>query len=105
MTEGLYLQPINIIKKSICVSTMAEFKRLQDKGKKYSFLMCFCRPLTNLTSSFSVKHSILCRLISTQDVTTFWTKFREIFSPQREKLWDGLLIGLQRYHRILEGMP
>jgi hypothetical protein len=39
-----------------------------------------------------------------EDVTTFWKKFREIFSPQQEKVWDGLLTGLQRYHRVLEGM-
>jgi hypothetical protein len=39
-----------------------------------------------------------------EDVTTFWKRFREIFSPQQEKLWDGLLTGLQRYHRVLEGM-
>jgi hypothetical protein len=66
--------------------------------------VCFCSFLTNLTSNLSVKRSTVSRLLSTQDVTAFWTRFREIFSPQEEKLWDGLLIGLQMYHRILEGM-
>jgi hypothetical protein len=50
-----------------------------------------------------MKHSTVSRIISTEDVTTFWQRFREIFSPQQEKLWDGLLTGLQRYHRVLEG--
>ncbi|KDR12480.1 dynein regulatory complex protein 1 isoform X2 [Zootermopsis nevadensis] len=54
------------------------------------------------TNLKSVKHSTVSRLLSTQDVTAFWTRFRKIFSQQREKLWDGLLIGLQMYHRILE---
>jgi 3-hydroxy-3-methylglutaryl CoA synthase len=48
--------------------------------------------------------STVSRIISTEDITTFWKRFREIFSPQQEKLWDGLLTGLQRYHRVLEGM-
>jgi hypothetical protein len=44
------------------------------------------------------------RIISAEDVTTMWKMFREIFSSQQEKLWDGLLTGLQRYHNVLEGM-
>jgi hypothetical protein len=51
-----------------------------------------------------MKHSTVSRIISMEDVTTFWKRFREIFSPQQEKLWDGLLTGLQRYHRVLEGI-
>jgi hypothetical protein len=51
-----------------------------------------------------MKHSKVSHIISMEDVTTFWKIFHEIFSPQQEKLWDGLLIGLQRYHRVLEGM-
>ena len=64
----------------------------------------FFRPHRNLMSSLSMKHSTVSRIISTEDITTFWKRFREIFSPQQEKLWDSLLTGLQRYHRVLEGM-
>jgi hypothetical protein len=35
MTEGLYLQPINIMLKSICISTIAEFKTPQDNENKH----------------------------------------------------------------------
>jgi len=63
----------------------------------------FFRPHRTLLSSSSMKHSTVSRIISMEDVTTFWKRFREIFSPQQEKLWDGLLTGLQRYHRVLEG--
>lgn len=69
---------------------------------QYSYI--FFRPHRNLMSSLSMKHSTVSRIIPTEDVTTFWKRFREIFSPQQEKLWDGLLTGLQRYHRVLEGM-
>jgi len=72
--------------------------------KTYSAFTFFHRFHTNLTSNLAVKHSTVSRLLSTQDVTTYWARFREVFSPQREKLWDGLLIGLQRYHHILESM-
>ncbi|PSN49554.1 hypothetical protein C0J52_04984 [Blattella germanica] len=44
----------------------------------------------------------MSRLINVQDVKSYWARFREIFTPQREKLWDGLLLGLQKYHPILE---
>jgi hypothetical protein len=54
-------------------------------------------------SNLPTKHSTVSRIIPTEDVTTFWKRFHEIFSPQQEKLWDGLLTGLQRYHRVLEG--
>ncbi|PNF14348.1 hypothetical protein B7P43_G05569 [Cryptotermes secundus] len=85
---------------SLVIDPVFVLKVLRDFVTKFSAEEY--RHLTNLTSSFSAKHSTLCRLISTQDVANFWTKFREIFSPEREKLWDGLLIGLQRYHCILE---
>jgi len=64
----------------------------------------FFRPHRKFMSSLSMKHSTVSRIITTEDVTTFWKRFHEIFSPQQEKLWDGLLTGLQRYHRVLEGM-
>ncbi|XP_015112536.1 dynein regulatory complex protein 1 [Diachasma alloeum] len=42
------------------------------------------------------------RSITAQDMTDYWRKYREIFSRNKEKLWDALLIGLHKYHEILK---
>ncbi|XP_015599307.1 dynein regulatory complex protein 1 isoform X2 [Cephus cinctus] len=42
------------------------------------------------------------RNLTVEDVTEFWRRYRDIFSTKKEKLWDGLLIGLHKYHEILK---
>ncbi|XP_020710437.2 dynein regulatory complex protein 1 [Athalia rosae] len=42
------------------------------------------------------------RNLAVEDVTEFWKRYREIFSTKKEKLWDGLLIGLRKYHEVLK---
>ncbi|XP_012279027.1 dynein regulatory complex protein 1 [Orussus abietinus] len=44
----------------------------------------------------------ISRALTVQDVTEFWRRYRDIFSSKKEKLWDGLLIGLHKYHEILK---
>lgn len=46
--------------------------------------------------------STISRNISTEDVTKFWARYREIFNEKRERLWDALLVGLNKYHEILK---
>lgn len=45
----------------------------------------------------------MSRLLKNNDVKLYWDRFREIFSPEKEKLWDCLMIGLPKYHSILQG--
>lgn len=56
-----------------------------------------------MTSRLSHKRSTVSRLILGDEVKIFWERFKVIFSPNREALWDGLMIGLQKYHEILKG--
>ncbi|XP_069705691.1 dynein regulatory complex protein 1 isoform X2 [Periplaneta americana] len=84
----------------LVIDNVYVLKGLRDFAAKVSSLQH--RAHKTLTSSLTVKPSTMSRLLSPQDITAYWTRFREIFSPQQEKLWDGLLFGLQRYHRILE---
>uniref|UniRef100_A0A1B6E7F5 Dynein regulatory complex protein 1 n=1 Tax=Clastoptera arizonana TaxID=38151 RepID=A0A1B6E7F5_9HEMI len=42
------------------------------------------------------------RLLNDKDVEQYWNKFRQMFSAEKEKLWDSLLIGLSKYHSILQ---
>lgn len=44
----------------------------------------------------------ISRNLTVEDVTKFWKRYREVFPAKKEKLWDGLLIGLQKYHAILK---
>lgn len=48
------------------------------------------------------KVTSLSRHLTNEDVTLFWKRYRDIFSTTNEKLWDGLLIGLHKYHEILK---
>ncbi|XP_024890506.1 dynein regulatory complex protein 1 isoform X2 [Temnothorax curvispinosus] len=48
------------------------------------------------------KKTVVSRNMTIQDVTDFWKRYSEIFPAQKERLWDGLLIGLKKYHEILK---
>ncbi|KAJ8681141.1 hypothetical protein QAD02_016928 [Eretmocerus hayati] len=42
------------------------------------------------------------RYLSDEDVENFWASYRNIFGPEKEKLWDAILIGLTKYHEVLK---
>ncbi|XP_076653716.1 dynein regulatory complex protein 1 [Halictus rubicundus] len=42
------------------------------------------------------------RNITDDDITEFWQRYKNIFSPEKERLWDNLLIGLKKYHLVLK---
>ncbi|XP_078045047.1 dynein regulatory complex protein 1 [Augochlora pura] len=42
------------------------------------------------------------RNITDEDITEFWERYKNIFSPERERLWDNLLSGLKKYHLVLK---
>uniref|UniRef100_A0A1B6H2U9 Dynein regulatory complex protein 1 n=1 Tax=Cuerna arida TaxID=1464854 RepID=A0A1B6H2U9_9HEMI len=44
----------------------------------------------------------ISRQITDSDVRDYWEQFRNAFPPEREKLWDCLYMGLQKYHTILQ---
>ncbi|XP_049949190.1 dynein regulatory complex protein 1 [Schistocerca serialis cubense] len=56
----------------------------------------------NLESRLSRKRDTVSRLLSTDDVTAYWKKFENIFSPKAIQLWDCLYTGLQKYHCVLK---
>lgn len=37
------------------------------------------------------------------DLEDYWNRYLQIFTPDKEKLWDGLLLGLDKYYVILQG--
>lgn len=42
------------------------------------------------------------RNITDEDITMFWNRYRDIFSEDRERLWDNLLVGLKKYYDVLK---
>ncbi|XP_003691004.1 dynein regulatory complex protein 1 [Apis florea] len=50
-----------------------------------------------------VKEKItVSRNITEKDIIDFWERYRNIFSKDREKLWDNLLVGLKQYYEVLK---
>ncbi|KAB0793354.1 hypothetical protein PPYR_12974 [Photinus pyralis] len=59
--------------------------------------------ILTMSSRLSRKRSTISRLMSEEDIKTYWERYRTMFSLEREEIWDALLIGLQKYHEILKG--
>lgn len=38
-----------------------------------------------------------------EDVLMFWKRFREVYSPSKDQVWNAVLRGLQKYLLILKG--
>ncbi|GLH09093.1 Dynein regulatory complex protein 1 homolog [Gryllus bimaculatus] len=55
-----------------------------------------------LSDRLAKERRTVSRSLKTEDVTAYWTRFTQIFSPEKEKLWDALLIGLHKYLEILQ---
>ncbi|PBC28405.1 dynein regulatory complex protein 1 [Apis cerana] len=51
----------------------------------------------------AIKEKItVSRNITEKDIIDFWERYRNIFSKDKEKLWDNLLVGLKQYYEVLK---
>lgn len=46
--------------------------------------------------------STVSRLLSPNDVQQFWKRFENIFTPEKEKVWQSLEYGLTQYLKVLK---
>uniref|UniRef100_A0A336MHQ0 CSON001907 protein n=1 Tax=Culicoides sonorensis TaxID=179676 RepID=A0A336MHQ0_CULSO len=46
--------------------------------------------------------STVSRLLSPNDVQQFWKRFDNVFSPEKEKVWQSLEYGLSQYLKVLK---
>ncbi|XP_058806553.1 dynein regulatory complex protein 1 [Phymastichus coffea] len=44
----------------------------------------------------------ISRNLSLTDVKDYWSNYRDIFTVQKEQLWNAVLIGLNKYHEALK---
>lgn len=64
--------------------------------------MFLCRPVRSLSSRLTRVRNTVSRLIDPNDVEIFWKRYREIFTPQKERVWNALEQGLTHYLKILK---
>lgn len=76
-------------------------RALREFVEKYHFVKLEGKPQT-FQERLSERKKVVSRNMTIEDVTSCWTRYREIFSAKRERLWDGLLVGLKKYHEILK---
>ncbi|KAI4457059.1 nyd-sp28 protein [Holotrichia oblita] len=55
-----------------------------------------------LASRLSQKHTTVSRVMTDVDVKMFWERYRNVFSEGKQRLWDGLFFGLQKYYALLK---
>lgn len=46
--------------------------------------------------------STVSRLLAPSDVQKFWKRFENIFTPEKEKVWQSLEYGLSQYLKVLK---
>ncbi|XP_077301079.1 dynein regulatory complex protein 1-like [Arctopsyche grandis] len=53
-------------------------------------------------SPTSLNTVLISRSLTEKDVSLYWEKYTNVFSSQKEKLWDNIIIGLNKYLPILQ---
>ncbi|KAG5313008.1 DRC1 protein, partial [Pseudoatta argentina] len=76
-------------------------RALREFVERYHFVKWKEMPET-LQEKLTEKKTFVSRNMTVQDITDFWDRYNEIFPAKKERLWDGLLIGLNKYHEILK---
>ncbi|XP_018403507.1 PREDICTED: dynein regulatory complex protein 1 [Cyphomyrmex costatus] len=76
-------------------------RALREFVERYHFVKWKEMPKT-LQEKLTEKKTVVSRNMTTQDITDFWNRYNEIFPVEKERLWDGLLVGLNKYHEILK---
>lgn len=76
-------------------------RALREFVERYNFVKWQEMPQT-FQEKLIDKKTVVSRNITIQDITNFWKRYIEIFPAKKERLWDGLLIGLKKYHKVLK---
>ncbi|XP_047032350.1 dynein regulatory complex protein 1 [Helicoverpa zea] len=42
------------------------------------------------------------RKLTAEEISNYWTQWKNVFPPDKDKFWDGLLVGLNNYLSILQ---
>lgn len=83
------------------IETTFVTRALREFVERYHFVKSKEMPLT-FQEKLTEKKTVVSRNMTIQDITNFWKRYSEIFPAKKERLWDGLLIGLKKYHKVLK---
>lgn len=75
-------------------------RALREFIERYHFVRS--KEMSHLQEKLTEKKTVVSRNMTVEDITSFWKRYSEIFSAKKERLWDGLLIGLKKYYEILK---
>ncbi|KAH0952940.1 hypothetical protein HN011_007629 [Eciton burchellii] len=76
-------------------------RALREFIEKYHFVKMEEMPQT-FQEKLTERKKVISREMTIEDITNYWMRYSEIFSAKKERLWDGLLVGLRKYHEILK---
>ncbi|XP_014206899.1 dynein regulatory complex protein 1 [Copidosoma floridanum] len=74
-------------------------KALKEVVKKLS--IAEQKETLSLEERVKEKKYTISRNVSPEDVNYFWSCYQDIFGPHKEKLWDAILVGLNKYYEVL----
>lgn len=55
-----------------------------------------------MTARLARVRTTVSRMITSDDIESYWEKYTMLFPKEREKVWDSLFEGLKRYHDLLK---
>ncbi|KAL2712095.1 dynein regulatory complex protein 1 [Vespula squamosa] len=76
-------------------------RALKEFIERYNFIKREETP-ESLKERISKKNVTISRSLTVEDIKEFWRRYRDLFPPAKESLWDGLLVGLKQYHETLK---
>ncbi|XP_046831239.1 dynein regulatory complex protein 1 [Vespa crabro] len=76
-------------------------RALKEFIEKYNFIKRDETP-KYLKERLSMRKVTISRSLTVEDIKEFWKRYRDLFPPSKESLWDGLLVGLKRYYETLK---
>lgn len=57
---------------------------------------------TSMAARLVCERSTVSRMIDGDDVQLFWQRYRDVFTVERQRLWESLESGLKEYLRVLQ---
>lgn len=60
------------------------------------------KEMVSFEEKLNNKRFTISRNLSVDDVKNYWLSYREIFGEKKEKLWDAILVGLNKYYEVLK---
>ncbi|CAK9823003.1 Dynein regulatory complex protein 1 [Anthophora retusa] len=82
----------------LAIETKFVSKSLKEFVERYEFV----KKEEELSHVNKKEIMTVSRSITEKDITEFWQRYQNIFSEDKQRLWENLLVGLKKYHKILK---